>query len=121
MTPLDGLKILVVEDEFLVALDLSRMIQSLGGEVLGPVGTSAAATELLQTSKLDGAVMDIKLGNESSATLAENLASRGVPVVLTTGYATDMLPENLARMPIVSKPYNKSTFTEAVTKHFSRR
>ncbi len=119
--PLEGLKILIVEDEFLVAMDLTRMIRRLGAEVLGPVSTPSAATELLQTSKLDGAVMDIKLGDESSAPIAEQLRARGVPVVLTTGYANDMLPESVAGMPMISKPYNAADFREVVTKHFSHQ
>src|SRR3954468_7744379 len=54
--PLDGLKILVVEDEFLVAMNLGNMIQTLGGEVLGPVGTVSAAIELLEKRKCMGGI-----------------------------------------------------------------
>ncbi len=118
--PLEGLAILVVEDEFLVATELARMIRNLGGKVVGPVSTLIAATELLNTSKLDGAVIDVKLGPESSTTLADDLLARGIPFVLTTGYATDMLPENLAHVPVLSKPYSKAGFREVVTKHFTR-
>jgi two-component SAPR family response regulator len=120
-TPLDGLKILVVEDEFLVAMDLSRMIRNLGGEVLGPVSTLTTATELLQAADLDGAIVDLKLGKISSLPLVEELQARGVPVVLSTGYATEMLPENLAEIPQLSKPYSKASFREIVIHHFSRR
>ncbi len=120
-TALDGLKILVVEDEFLVAMELTRMIRNLGGEVLGPVSTLTAATELLQGAELDGAVMDVKLGGDSSLPLAEELVARGVPVVLATGYPSEVLPESLAATPRLSKPYSRTSFQEVATRHFGRR
>ncbi len=116
--PLDGLNILIVEDEFLIAMELARMIRSLGGQVLGPVGTLKAGTELLQKSTVHGAVVDVNLGTESSALLAEELMARRVPIVLTTGYSDDMLPAALARVPRLSKPYTKAGFQEIATRHF---
>ena len=118
--PLKGLSILVVEDEFLVAMQLTRMIQDLGGRVLGPVSTVIAGTELLQKSAVDGAVLDMNLGKESSAPLAEELLARGVPLVLTTGYSDEMLPEALARVPRISKPYTKSGFQQIAATQFVR-
>jgi DNA-binding LytR/AlgR family response regulator len=118
---LEGMKILVVEDEFIVALELSRMIRQLGGEVLGPVSSVAEATRLSQTPELDGAMMDIRLGRESSISLAEDLLARGVAVVLTTGYAENMLPDNLAHAPRLSKPYTRDAFQEVASKHFRHR
>jgi CheY-like chemotaxis protein len=119
--PLAGLRILVVEDEFLVAMELSRMIRELGAEVVGPVSTVAAATELLQRSQVEGAVLDIKLGHESSAAVADDLRARGVPVVVTTGYAEEMLPQSLADAPRLAKPYTKRDFQELATRHFCHR
>ncbi|HYP12937.1 MAG TPA: hypothetical protein VEQ63_03360 [Bryobacteraceae bacterium] len=117
---LNGLNILVVEDEFLIAMELARMIRSLGGQVLGPVSTVIAGTELLQKSSVDGAVVDINLGRESSAPLAEELLARGVPLVLTTGYSEAMLPNALARVPRLSKPYTRNGFQEIAAAHFVR-
>jgi len=119
-SPLNGLNILVVEDEFLIAMELTRMIRNLGGQVLGPVTTVIAGTELLQKSVVDGAVVDINLGKESSASLAEELLARGVPLVLTTGYSEDMLPDVLAQVPRLSKPYTKSGFQQIAVAHFVR-
>ena len=59
--PLDGLRILIVEDEFLVAMELDSMIQNLGGEVLGPVSTVGGATELLNKTEVHGAVLETHL------------------------------------------------------------
>jgi DNA-binding LytR/AlgR family response regulator len=117
---LTGLNILIVEDEFLIAMQLTRMIRDLGGRVLGPVSTVIAGTELLQKSAVDGAVVDINLGKESSASLAEELLARGVPVVLTTGYSVDMLPESLAQLPRIAKPYTKYGVQEIAAAYFVR-
>jgi two-component SAPR family response regulator len=118
--PLDGLKILVVEDEFLVAMDLGNMIQTLGGEVLGPVSTVSAATELLEKEEVHGAVLDVALGGENSLSLAEQLLASGVPILLTTGYSGQMLPETLAHVPRLPKPYGKTSFQQLATLHFAR-
>jgi DNA-binding NarL/FixJ family response regulator len=117
---LNGLNILIVEDEFLIAMQLTRMIRDLGGRVLGPVSTVIAGTELLQRSAVDGAVVDINLGKESSASLTEELLARGVPVVLTTGYSVDMLPDSLAQLPRISKPYTKNGVQEMAAAYFVR-
>jgi CheY-like chemotaxis protein len=110
--PLLGLKILVVEDELLVAMQLGGMIRDLGGEVVGPAGSVAAAEELLTKSQIDGAVVDLRLGHETGTPLAERLIARGLPLILTTGYSEDLLPEALKQTPRLSKPYTKADFAE---------
>jgi DNA-binding NarL/FixJ family response regulator len=119
-TPLNGLNILVVEDELLIAMELTRMIRSLGGQVLGPVSSVTAGMKVLQESAVDGAVVDINLGKESGASFAEELLARGVPLMLTTGYSEDMLPDALAQVPRLSKPYTKSGFEQLAASHFVR-
>jgi hypothetical protein len=64
--------------------------------------------------------VDLNLGNESSAQLAEELLARGVPVVLTTGYSEDMLPDTLAGVPRIAKPYTKSGFLQIAVACFVR-
>jgi two-component SAPR family response regulator len=117
---LSGLNILVVEDELLIAMELTRMIRSLGGQVLGPVSTVSAGLDLLQNSAVNGAVVDIKLGKESSASLAEELLARGIPLVLTTGYSEDMLPDALAQVPRLSKPYTRRGFERVAAAYLVR-
>jgi two-component SAPR family response regulator len=114
------MNILVVEDEFLIAMDLSRMIRSLGADVSGPVRSVDAAAELLQKSSVDGAIVDINLGNEKSTLLVEELLAHGIPVVLTTGYSEDMLPETLAQAPRLFKPFTRTGLERLVTTHFVR-
>jgi two-component SAPR family response regulator len=115
---LAGRKILVIEDEFLVAMEVSQMIRNLGGEVVGPVSTVALAENLLADSSVNGAVVDVRLGRETSTGLVEGLRTRGVPVILTTGYAEESLTGGLTQIPRLSKPYSKSSFEEIVKRHF---
>lgn len=117
--PLSGQRILIVEDEFLIAMELSQTVSNLGGEVLGPVSTVAAAEALLNDVDADGAVLDVRLGSETSAPLAEALLSRGVPVLLTTGYAGETLPSCLAQAPRLAKPYTRACLEQVVKTHFA--
>lgn len=118
--PLVGRRILVIEDELFIAMELRHMVQELGGEVLGPVNNVVAAKQLLEQSEVDGVVMDVRLDNETSAPLAEELLDGGMAVVLTTGYTDDMLPESVRRAPRLSKPYTRSDFEQIATLHFVR-
>jgi CheY-like chemotaxis protein len=97
-------RVLVVEDEALIALDIEAALKSNGCEVLGPVGTLAEAARLAADTKLDVAVLDINLGNEKVFTVADTLAKRGVPFVFLTGYETDILPERHHHRPSITKP-----------------
>lgn len=117
---LNGLKILVVEDEVLVAMDLAHMIRRLGGDVLGPVGTVRGATEVMEQTEIDGAVMDLGLGRESGSGVAERLLANGVPILLTTGYGDQALPDALAHVPRLSKPYSMTDFQRLAAEHFLR-
>jgi DNA-binding NarL/FixJ family response regulator len=117
---LDGMSILIVEDEVLVAMQLTRIIQDLGARVLGPVSTVNAGIELLHSSLVHGAVLDLNLGKESSASLAEQLIASGIPLVITTGYSDDVLPDALAKVPRLSKPYAENAVRQIAAACFIR-
>lgn len=100
-----GRRVLVVEDEFLIAEELRESLEELGVEVVGPVSTVSAAVELIRSgAPLDGATLDVTLGREKSMPVAEALRLRGVPFVFLTGYATSTLPEALRETPTCQKP-----------------
>lgn len=99
------LRVLVVEDEYLVALDLQAMLEELGCMVIGPAPTVAKAQRLLDQHRPDLALLDVNLGHERSTALAEELGKRGVPFALTTGYDEAQLPEQALReAPRLGKP-----------------
>lgn len=115
--PMSGLRILVVEDEFLIAMVLSDMIEDAGGEVVGPVARVSAARELIAREDVDGAFLDVLLGDEDSLPIAEELVARDTPVVMVTGCARDALPDALAKLPLLPKPVTQTALIGAVNKY----
>ncbi|WP_426000418.1 response regulator [Caulobacter sp. DWR1-3-2b1] len=97
-------RILVVEDEYLLAEVLTDALTELGAEVVGPVGQLAQALALIETTPIDGAVLDINLRGEMVFPLADVLTTLGVPYVFATGYERENIPALYKDIPILSKP-----------------
>ncbi|KIZ40672.1 MULTISPECIES: response regulator [Rhodopseudomonas] len=112
---LAGARILVAEDEILIALDIRSMLIDAGAEVLGPATTLAAAKTIAQTASLTGAMLDVRLGRETSEAIAVTLSERNIPFVFYTGEA---LPAHIqARWPnciVVAKPASQSVVVAAI-------
>src|SRR3954466_6402529 len=91
---LRGQCLLVVEDEYLIAADLTTSLESLGVEVIGPAASVEEALSLIENygGSLDGAVLDVNLRNERVFPVADKLSERGVPFVFTTGYDALAIP-----------------------------
>jgi CheY-like chemotaxis protein len=103
-----GRRLLVVEDDFLIADDLANSLQELGAEIVGPAGTVEDALELLESDGvLDAAVLDINLREERVYPVASVLTQRGIPFVFTTGYDTVAIPQVYASAPRCEKPVDK--------------
>jgi CheY-like chemotaxis protein len=100
-------KILLVEDEFLIAAGLELILEELGYEVLGPVSGSDEASSLLEKEQPDAAVLDFALGNRTSLDLAAVLMQRNIPIMFCTGVNPDLPPE-MRSVPVVSKPHIES-------------
>ncbi len=103
---LTGLRILVVEDEFLVALSLEEDLRAVGCEVVGPYSDLATATEAARTEKFDIALLDVNLRGEKVCSLADDLAARSVKFVLLSGYGKMDLPDRFRASPRLAKPYD---------------
>ena len=117
--PLAGRRILVAEDEYLVARDIARIVTAMGGQVLGPVGRLAQALELSRgRAVLHGAVLDVQLGEEQIYPLADELIARGVPVIFATGYDGGVIPDHLRATPRVEKPFSQRTLERMAAKVF---
>ncbi len=106
---LKGRRLLIVEDDYLIASDLANALQDLGIEILGPAGSVEAALELVERDgeRLDGAVLDINLRDQRVYPVAKALATRGVPFVFATGYDAAAIPQAYAAAPRCEKPVDK--------------
>ena len=108
-TPLGGLRLLVVEDEAMIALALEDMLDALGCEVVGVAGTLRTALAMARDDDLpmDGAILDVNLGGEPVYPVAKALAARGVPFVFCTGYGSSGVAADFAHIPALAKPYEQ--------------
>jgi DNA-binding response OmpR family regulator len=98
-------KILVVEDEILVAMFLEDLLIGMGHEVVGPASRLATAMEYARDSAIDFAVLDVNLAGETSFPVAELLRERGVPFVFATGYGTEGMAAGHCDERTLRKPY----------------
>lgn len=112
---LEGMRILVVEDDYLVAMDLQEFLEDSGAQVIGPAPTLKRALELVEAEgdRLDAAVLDINLRGERSYPVADRLTARGISFVFTTGYRDVAKP--YANLPRCEKPVDKSRLLELIT------
>jgi DNA-binding NarL/FixJ family response regulator len=94
-------RVLVVEDEYLIAMDMSAYLESEGAHVVGPASSVNAALEALQRAELDGAILDA-------------LAARGIPFVFTTGYDARMVPARFADVRRCEKPATPAAIGQAL-------
>jgi DNA-binding NtrC family response regulator len=117
---LDGIRVLVVEDEFLVALDLEAMIRDLGGTVAGPVAHLDAARTVLLQEKINCAILDVRLDGNTSLPLADELIASGFPVILASGYGSDQLPNRFADTPKLRKPFSVHELARVLERIFQQ-
>ena len=102
-------KILVVEDEFLVAMELESILVAGGHEVLGPFSTVMAALAVLEQCRPDAAVLDVNLRGESVTPVVQSLRRMDVPFVLATAYRADDLPDALRGSVNMGKPVDSKS------------
>ena len=113
---LNGVRILVVEDNFLAAEVVRDLLESGGCSVVGPVGRIADALRLAEHEALDGAILDVNLNGERCFPIALALRQRGVPFVFTTGYDALVIPDAHAGAPRCEKPVDKALLARLLSK-----
>jgi DNA-binding response OmpR family regulator len=119
---LSGLRVLVVEDTFLIAMDLADQLADSGCEVVGPISTVKLALERIDGAELDGALLDVNLDGERSFPIAEFLAARGIPFIFLTGYDSQtVFPDEFQHAPRLAKPVDTKSLLGAITAHFGRK
>ena len=99
------LRVLVVEDEALVAMLVEDLLDELGHEAVAIASWMEDALANARTGQYDFAIVDVNLGGEPSYPVADVLAERGVPFVFATGYGAEGLPPKYFRVPVLAKPF----------------
>ena len=113
---LDGRRVLIVEDEPLIAMMIVEILESAGCEVAGPAYDEAQAFECLSDSEIDAAILDYNLGRDrTSAGVAQKLLDLQIPFVFATGYGEQALRKANWTQPAVAKPYHAPDVISAVT------
>ncbi|MEX2403435.1 MAG: response regulator [Balneolales bacterium] len=107
-------RILLVEDEFLVGLNIQSTLTNAGFEVFGPALNAQAALKLIAENDFDAAVLDVNLGGQSSDGIASKLAALDIPFLLLTGYDRENLPTELANAPLMEKPFDENELVEMI-------
>jgi len=107
-------RVLVVEDEFFIGLRIADVLQYMGCEVVGPVGTVARASAEMDRESIDAALLDVRLREETVVPVAEILNRRQIPFAVVTASAPDHLPASLLDRPYVPKPFTDDDIKTAV-------
>ena len=104
---LQGLRVLVVEDEMMVSMLIEDMLSDLGCTVIGPVSRLDEAIELAQQTEVDCAVLDVNLGGQPIFPLADLLREKGRPFAFATGYGDAGLRDVDRGSPVLQKPFRE--------------
>jgi two-component SAPR family response regulator len=109
-----GCRVLVVEDETLIAVLIEDMLASMDCEVVGPIGKLETAIQIAQEGKFDIAILDVTIRGGKVYPVAEHLLARGVPFVLASGYGNWALPPWLRDQRRLTKPFTAAELEEQV-------
>jgi CheY-like chemotaxis protein len=103
--------VLIVEDEYVIALDLEHSVRKHGANVVGPASSVDEALELIAHTHVDCAVLDINLQGERVYAVADSLRNAGIPYVFATGYDAPSIPAGYENVPCICKPFDPEVVT----------
>ena len=109
-------RVLIVEDEPIVAIALQDMLESFGFEVVGPAFRVAPALALAETEAIDAAILDVNMGDATSYGVAAHLRARNIPYLFATGYGRAGLEPGHEDTAVLQKPYREGQVEAALTK-----
>ena len=107
-------RVVVVEDEAIIAMLIEDMLTDLGHQVAATVGKTSRAHDLFTADGADFAILDVNLGGEQTFGLAAILRERGVPFIFATGYGNVGLPKEWQGTPTLQKPFQMQDLREAM-------
>lgn len=111
---LEGLRVLVVEDEMLVSMLVEDMLADFGCSVVGPAPDFDKAMSLASTAEIDAALLDVNLGGRPIFPVADALRARGVPYAFASGYGAAGLDDGHRGAPILQKPFRQADLERAL-------
>jgi DNA-binding response OmpR family regulator len=115
MNRLSGLRVLIVEDNFNIAVGLARHLKAQGAEIAGPAGTISEALALIDnTERIDHAALDINIRGALVYPVVDALRSKGVPVLFMTGYDQKTVRQGYDDIPCLQKPFTIERLIEAI-------
>jgi CheY-like chemotaxis protein len=121
-TGLEGLRILIAEDNVFAALELEQTLLAFGCRPVGPVARLDQAMGLASREDLDGALLDVELQGQMVFAVAEELERRHIPMIFASGYGTDeVFPAAFAHHPRLSKPFGEDDVRRALSAMVARK
>jgi CheY-like chemotaxis protein len=119
--PPAALRILLVEDEAMVAMIIEDTLSDLGCEVVGPMSSVEQGLAAVASERVDGAFLDVNLRGRLVYPVAEALAARGVPFAFVTGYGEQGIDARFRGVPVLTKPFMPETVERLVAAHMATR
>jgi CheY-like chemotaxis protein len=116
----DGLRVLVVEDEAIIAMTAEDMLEELGCTLSGTAATLREALDAAERGGFDLALLDINLNGAESLPVAARLKAQGIPFVFTTGYGSAGSGPEHGDVPLVTKPYRLGDLEKALERALGR-
>ncbi|GAB5374189.1 MAG: response regulator [Acuticoccus sp.] len=107
-------RVLIVEDDAFLAMDLEMMLGDAGYGVAGPARTAAEGLAAIDEGGIDAALIDLNLGEGDSEAIADRLAAEGIPFAYVTGHAADALPAAHRQRPLLSKPVGEPALRQTL-------
>jgi len=120
--PLDGARILIVEDDAIIALELQSILTEAGATVIGPARNLAMAEKMAENGPLSAAILDIQLGSALVFPVAERLTEQGVPFVLNTGHGdARQLAADWPDAEVLTKPSTHQAIVQSLSRLIENR
>jgi DNA-binding NtrC family response regulator len=112
---LRGCKVLVVEDEMMIAMLIEDMLEELGCELIGPASRVERALELIASETIEIALLDVNLDGQATDAVAYELQRKGVPFVFATGYGATGVPKQHNDRTVLQKPFQMTDLATALS------
>lgn len=107
-------RILIVEDETMIAMMEEDFLTDLGWEVVGVAGSLDRALAMAQDADIDAALLDVNLNGKDTFAAADILSERSIPFVFATGYGSDGVADRFRRVPTLTKPFHSNQLDHAL-------